>query len=66
MKRKVLVALVVTLTFTAAANAGTISGKVSGVSGESVVYIEAIPGKTPPRRMLARSAAKCQVFPVNR
>jgi plastocyanin len=48
MKRKVLVALVVTLTLTAAANAGTISGKVSGVSGESVVYIEATPGKTFP------------------
>ena len=31
---------------TAFANAGTIKGKVSGVSGESVVYIEAIAGKT--------------------
>lgn len=45
MNRNVLTALVVTLVFTAA-NAGTISGKVSGVSGESVVYIEAIPGQT--------------------
>ena len=33
---------------TAAANAGTIKGKVSGVSGESVIYIEAISGKTFP------------------
>lgn len=30
------------------ASAGTISGKVSGVTGESVVYIEAIAGKTFP------------------
>lgn len=30
------------------ANAGTISGKVSGVSGESVVYVEAAAGKTFP------------------
>ncbi|MFZ1131904.1 MAG: carboxypeptidase regulatory-like domain-containing protein [Terriglobales bacterium] len=31
-----------------AASAGTISGKVSGVSGESVVYVEAVAGKTFP------------------
>lgn len=48
MNRKVLVATVVSLAFSAAANAGTISGKVSGVSTESVVYIEAITGKTFP------------------
>ncbi|MFZ3191352.1 MAG: hypothetical protein WA180_23035, partial [Candidatus Sulfotelmatobacter sp.] len=48
MNRKVLLAIVVTSAFTAAANAGTISGKVSGVSTESVVYIEAIAGKTFP------------------
>jgi plastocyanin len=47
MNRNVLAALVVTLAFTVA-NAGTITGKVSGVSGESVVYIEAITGKTFP------------------
>jgi len=29
------------------ANAGTVSGKVSGPSGKSVVYVEAIPGKAP-------------------
>jgi plastocyanin len=28
--------------------AGTIHGKVSGVNGESVVYVEAVPGKTFP------------------
>jgi plastocyanin len=39
-------ALVVTLSL--AASAGTVSGKVSGVTGESVVYIEAIAGKTFP------------------
>jgi plastocyanin len=31
-----------------AANAGTISGKVSGVAGESVVYVDTIAGKTFP------------------
>src|SRR5438445_11697799 len=30
------------------ASAGTMSGKVSGVSGESAVYVDAIPGKTFP------------------
>lgn len=34
--------------FSTAALAGTIHGKVSGVSGESVVYVEAVPGKTFP------------------
>ena len=48
MNRKILVVTVVILAFGAAADAGTISGKVSGVSGESVVYIEAIAGKTFP------------------
>ena len=32
----------------AAASAGTITGKVSGVAGESVVYVEAVAGKTFP------------------
>ena len=48
MKRKVLMALVVVAALTVAANAGTISGKVSGVTGESVVYVDAIAGKTIP------------------
>jgi plastocyanin len=37
-----------TLVLIAAANAGTIHGKVSGVTGESVVYVESVPGKTFP------------------
>jgi len=36
------------MTLCVAANAGTISGSVSGVAGESVVYVEAVPGKTFP------------------
>jgi plastocyanin len=36
------------LMFSLAASAGTISGKVSGVTGESVVYVEAVAGKTFP------------------
>ncbi len=48
MKRKVLMALVVVAALTVAANAGTISGKVSGVAGESVVYVDTIAGKTFP------------------
>ncbi len=36
------------LALTIAASAGTISGKVSGVSGESVVYVDLIQGKTFP------------------
>ena len=47
MKRSlVLAALVMTLVVTS--QAGTISGKVSGVAGESVVYVEAPAGKTFP------------------
>ncbi len=48
MKRNVLMALVVVAALTVAANAGTISGKVSGVTGESVVYVDTIAGKTFP------------------
>lgn len=33
--------------FVLSANAGTVSGKVNGPSGKSVVYVEAIQGKTP-------------------
>jgi len=36
------------LVMTLGASAGTISGKVSGVTGESVVYVDAIRGKTFP------------------
>ena len=48
MSRTFLVAVLVVLAMSLAASAGTISGKVSGVSGESVVYVDAIPGKTFP------------------
>jgi plastocyanin len=48
MKRKVLVTIALMVAFTVVANAGSISGKVSGVSGESVVYVEAVAGKTFP------------------
>jgi len=48
MKRNLIVAVAVIAMFSLAASAGTISGKVSGVTGESVVYVEAIAGKTFP------------------
>jgi plastocyanin len=48
MKRNVLVLIVVIAGFTLAASAGTISGQVSGISGQSVVYVDAISGKTFP------------------
>jgi plastocyanin len=48
MKRTALVALTILTACSTAAFAGTIHGKVSGVKGESVVYVEAIAGKTFP------------------
>ena len=48
MKRNALVLVAVLVALSLAANAGTVSGKVSGVSGESVVYVEARAGKTFP------------------
>ena len=48
MKRTLLLVLLATFTLALAANAGTINGKVSGVSGESVVYVDVIQGKTFP------------------
>ena len=48
MKRSLLIAITVITTFSVAASAGTVSGKVSGAAGESVVYVDAIPGKTFP------------------
>jgi plastocyanin len=47
MKRNLLVVAVSIMTIGLLANAGTISGKVSGVSGESVVYVD-VQGKTFP------------------
>jgi len=47
MKRTLMIVMAVAA-MTSLASAGTISGKVSGVNGESVVYVEAIAGKTFP------------------
>jgi plastocyanin len=46
MKRNFLLVLAALAGLGLAAQAGTISGKVTGVSGASVVYVEAIAGKT--------------------
>ena len=48
MKRNVLILIAVVTVFTLAASAGTISGQVSGVAGQSVVYVDTISGKTFP------------------
>ncbi len=48
MKRNVLVLIAVLAGFTLSAGAGTITGNVSGVAGQSVVYIDASAGKTFP------------------
>ena len=48
MKRTLMMLVAVVAMMSVAASAGTISGKVSGVSGESVVYVDAIAGKTFP------------------
>ncbi len=48
MKRNALVITLVVTAVALAAHAGTISGKVSGVAGESVVYVDTIAGKTFP------------------
>jgi plastocyanin len=48
MKRNALVILMTIAALALAAQAGTISGKVSGVTGESVVYVNTIAGKTFP------------------
>lgn len=45
---KTLAILAATLTLTISSQAGSISGKLSGVSGSSVVYVDAIAGKTFP------------------
>ena len=48
MKRTLMIVMAVLAMMSLAASAGTISGKVSGVNGESVVYVDAIAGKTFP------------------
>jgi len=47
MKRSLVLAVLVMTAFVTS-QAGTISGKVSGVAGESVVYVDTIQGKTFP------------------
>jgi hypothetical protein len=47
MKRSLVLAVMLMAAFVTS-QAGTISGKVSGVAGESVVYVEAPAGKTFP------------------
>jgi plastocyanin len=51
MKSNTLIAIIAMVALTTTAYGGTIHGKVSGVSGESVVYVEAIAGKTFPAPM---------------
>lgn len=48
MNRNFAVILATVVTLSLAATAGTITGKVSGVNGESVVYVDTIQGKTFP------------------
>ncbi len=48
MKTRCIATVIVALCFSLAAWAGSISGKVAGASGKSVVYVDAIPGKTFP------------------
>src|SRR5271157_810990 len=48
MRSKVVAVLAAMMALTLAASAGSISGKVSGVAGESVVYVDTIAGKTFP------------------
>jgi plastocyanin len=48
MNRNLVVILAVVLTLSLVASAGTITGKVSGVNGESVIYVDTIQGKTFP------------------
>jgi plastocyanin len=48
MNRSIALVVMAILAFTLAATAGSISGKVSGATGESVVYVDTIAGKTFP------------------
>ena len=48
MNRNIVLVITCVMALTVAAVAGTISGKVSGVTGESAVYVDAIAGKTFP------------------
>ncbi len=46
--KRTMAMVVAVLMISAAAMAGTVTGKVSGASGSSVVYVDTIPGKTFP------------------
>src|SRR6202521_3961840 len=46
--KKIVLILAIVAGFALAASAGTISGQVSGVAGQSVVYVDTISGKTFP------------------
>ena len=48
MKRTFSLIVLATMSLVLSATAGTINGKVSGVSGESVVYVDVVQGKTFP------------------
>jgi plastocyanin len=48
MNRSIVLVLAAVMAISVAASAGSISGKVSGVAGESVVYVDTIAGKTFP------------------
>lgn len=48
MKRNLMLVMTVVAALSLAASAGSISGKVSGPNGESVVYVDTIAGKTFP------------------
>jgi plastocyanin len=48
MKTHVLILVAVVVGLTLTASAGTISGQISGVAGQSTVYVDAIAGKTFP------------------
>src|SRR5215469_14832266 len=48
MSRNLFVISILVSAMCLAASAGTISGKVSGVSGESVVYLDVVQGRTLP------------------
>jgi plastocyanin len=48
MKRNLQLLMIFSMACSLMAGAGTISGKVSGMSGSSVVYVNAVPGQTYP------------------
>jgi plastocyanin len=48
MKRTLFLVVLAAISLTLSASAGTISGKVSGVAGESVVYVDVVQRKTFP------------------